>query len=118
MYAAYNGTIKQKGNSRTLGKYIIMKHDNGYETLYAHLSSFGNNLHENQNVLCGARIAFSGSSGRSTGPHMHFGLKKNGVYINPAIKISVPKTKLCGNNYSKFHRYTNAIDSAIKNSRK
>ena len=70
------------------GKFIIMSHSNGYKTLYAHLNSF--NVKEGDRVARGRKIAESGNTGISTGPHLHFEIMqgRNNRHINPLDLIN------------------------------
>ena len=80
--AAIDGTVAALiSDSRDFGNYIILKHDNGYRTVYAHLSAFSVKLGDK--VAQGAKIGEVGSTGRSTGPHLHFQVYKDGRVINP-----------------------------------
>ena len=63
------------------GKHIYLDHGNGYRTVYAHLDKF--NVEKNQKVKRGELIAYSGNSGRSTAPHLHYEVHKNGEKVNP-----------------------------------
>jgi murein DD-endopeptidase MepM/ murein hydrolase activator NlpD len=62
---------------------VRLRHASGYETYYLHLSSFASGLRRGARVLQGDLIGRVGSTGLATGPHLHYGLKKNGVYVNP-----------------------------------
>lgn len=82
VYAAFTGKVRlTKFERNGYGFYIIVRHDNGLETYYAHLSKFL--VKENQYVKAGTPIALSGNTGRSTGPHLHFETRYNGNDINP-----------------------------------
>jgi murein DD-endopeptidase MepM/ murein hydrolase activator NlpD len=67
------------------GYHVIIDHGNGYETLYGHLSDFAVGM--DQTVERGAIIGYSGNTGRSTGPHLHFEIKRNGAYQNPMLYL-------------------------------
>lgn len=79
--AADNGVVISAGNDGTYGNKIVIDHNNGYKTLYAHLSSI--NVKVGQTVQQGANIGIMGSTGRSTGIHLHFEVTKNGALVNP-----------------------------------
>jgi murein DD-endopeptidase MepM/ murein hydrolase activator NlpD len=79
--AAMDGKIIKTGNSAIYGKYIIISHGNGFETLYGHLSVYV--VKEGVFVYQGTKIAESGGTGQVTGPHLHFGVYKNGKSVNP-----------------------------------
>lgn len=72
------------------GRTVVLRHAHGYESLYAHLSAFGPGLHEGGTVRQKQVIGYTGISGLSTGPHLHFGLTRNGVYRDP-IKEAYPR---------------------------
>lgn len=79
--AADNGVVTTTGSHSTYGNRVVITHNNGYETLYAHLSSI--EVSEGQTVSQGTKIGVMGSTGRSTGVHLHFEVFKNGSNINP-----------------------------------
>ncbi len=80
--AADSGTVIVSGWSPVgYGNYVIIDHGNGYKTLYAHMQTLY--VAAGQTVSRGNRIGKMGSTGRSTGPHLHFEIISNGVYLNP-----------------------------------
>ena len=79
--AAKAGAVTFAGNMSGYGKIIIIRHDNGYETRYAHLSVISTNVGEHVNQ--GDLIGKTGNSGRTTGAHLHFEIRQNGVPKNP-----------------------------------
>lgn len=83
--AADNGVVTKVSRHSTYGNHIVIKHNNGYETLYAHLAS--TNVKVGQTVPQGAKIGVMGSTGRSTGVHLHFEVMKNGKNINPLTVV-------------------------------
>lgn len=84
--AAFDGVVRMcKFERRGYGYYIVVRHDNGLETIYAHLSKFV--AEPNQRVKAGETIALSGNTGRSTGPHLHFETRYLGMKINPEAII-------------------------------
>jgi murein DD-endopeptidase MepM/ murein hydrolase activator NlpD len=80
--ASSDGTISVAGTNATYGKYIIITHSDGYNTMYAHMNKIY--LNQGTRVLQGTVIGEVGSTGYSTGPHLHFGVFKNGRAVNPA----------------------------------
>lgn len=83
--AAAGGTVIFSGWKGTLGKLIVISHGNGVQTYYAHCSSLL--VSSGQTVSAGQLIAKMGSTGRSTGPHLHFEIRLNGYAINPQSYI-------------------------------
>jgi len=80
-----SGTVKFSGWQPEYGKIVIVAHDDGTETAYAHNSK--NLVKAGQSVEAGTRIALLGSTGRSTGPHLHFELRQNGQTIDPTVLL-------------------------------
>lgn len=84
--AAFDGKVRlTKYERRGYGYYVVVRHDNGLETVYGHLSAFL--VKPNQRVKAGEPIALGGNTGRSTGPHLHFETRFMGIAINPAAII-------------------------------
>jgi murein DD-endopeptidase MepM/ murein hydrolase activator NlpD len=81
--AAGTGTIVQAGRSGGYGNYIKIRHQGGYETAYAHLSGFGRNVAVGKSVEQGQIIGFVGTTGLSTGPHLHYEIYAKGQPVNP-----------------------------------
>lgn len=82
IYAALDGTVSTTGWSDVYGNYVIIRHHSGYKTLYAHMSQIL--VTKGQHVSTATRIGRVGSTGMSTGPHLHFTVYKNGRTVNPA----------------------------------
>ena len=79
--ASDNGVVEVASSSGSYGNYVVINHNNGFKTLYAHLSSIS--VRVGQTVPQGTKIGVMGSTGRSTGIHLHFEVLKNGSNINP-----------------------------------
>ncbi len=79
--ASLDGRVSTRGFSGVYGNYIVLSHDGGYQTLYAHLNSFS--VAKGDRVVQGGKIGTVGSTGYSTGPHLHFAVFKNGRAMNP-----------------------------------
>ena len=115
VFAAGNGTIEYAGVNGSYGKYIRIRHNNSYKTAYAHLNGFKKGIGKGKRVNQGEVIAYVGSSGRSTGPHLHYEVIFNGNKINP-MKMKLPSGKsLKGANLKNFVTYTSKIYSEISN---
>ena len=87
--AAGNGHIEFVGTNGGAGKYIRIKHLNGYKTSYSHLSKYASEMKKNLRVKQGQIIGFVGSTGLSTGPHLHYEVLFNNEKINP-MKMKLP----------------------------
>lgn len=83
--AAFDGIVRLCKYERGYGYYVVIRHDNGMETIYGHLSKF--TVKPNDRVKAGDEIALSGNTGRSTGPHLHFETRYLGMKINPEAII-------------------------------
>jgi len=90
--AAGNGTVKFAGWRGGYGKLVIIKHPNGYETYYGHLSRIKKGIRKGRKVSQGDIIAYVGSTGLSTGPHLHYSIKRYGKFLNP-LKIKLPRNR-------------------------
>jgi murein DD-endopeptidase MepM/ murein hydrolase activator NlpD len=83
--AADTGVIYLYAGTFGYGNYIVIIHGNGYSTLYGHLASFAGGLQSGQIVARGTTIAYEGSTGNSTGPHLHFEIRVNNYWKDPCI---------------------------------
>lgn len=79
--AAYDGTVVASAYSSTMGNYCMIDHGDGLVTIYMHASSIG--VSKGQNVVRGEQIGGVGTTGRSTGNHLHFSVRKDGSYVSP-----------------------------------
>jgi murein DD-endopeptidase MepM/ murein hydrolase activator NlpD len=93
IYASGNGTIEKAGWESGYGKYIRIRHTNGYETAYGHLSAFARGVEEGQRVRQGQVIGFVGSTGLSTGSHLHYEILVNGRFVDP-MRIKLPRGRV------------------------
>ncbi len=88
VYAAFRGKVAWVGPRGAAGKLVLIDHPNGVQTGYAHLSRFAKGLKTGQAVGTRQLIGYIGSTGRSTGPHLHFSAKKNGKFFD-AMKLKM-----------------------------
>ncbi|MCG8454068.1 MAG: M23 family metallopeptidase [Spirochaetales bacterium] len=85
--AAREGRVSQIGSLEIYGRFVILDHEGGFQTVYAHLDEVL--VKPNQWVMTGERIAHSGNTGISTGPHLHFEIRKDGVPVDPSRLASL-----------------------------
>ena len=76
-----DGTVTEVGEDENSGRFVRIEHQDGYASLYAHCGTIY--VREGQRVSAGEKIALVGATGKVTGPHLHFELTRNGVYMNP-----------------------------------
>ena len=88
VYAAGNGVVTEVGNDPIYGNYVVIKHPNDWASLYGHLQRVGTALHAT--VRSGTLIGWVGSTGQSTGPHLHFELRHNGRARDPDRHLFLP----------------------------
>jgi murein DD-endopeptidase MepM/ murein hydrolase activator NlpD len=111
IFAGGNGVIEYASSNGGYGKYIRIRHNNEYKTAYAHLSSFVKNIYKGKRVNQGDIIGYVGSTGKSTGPHLHYEVIYKNKQINP-MKMKLPSGKtLDGEELEKFKQKVNDIYS-------
>ena len=93
IYASGNGVIEKAGWESGYGKYIRIRHTNGYETAYGHMSAFARGIDEGVHVRQGQVIGFVGSTGLSTGAHLHYEILVNGRFVDP-MRIKLPRGRV------------------------
>jgi len=108
--AAFAGKVRVvKYNGGGYGKYVVIRHNNGLETIYGHLSR--QLVREDQYVQAGQPIALGGNTGRSTGSHLHFETRLCGVALNPALFFDFANQDVTGDFYT-FRRSNLSSESA------
>jgi murein DD-endopeptidase MepM/ murein hydrolase activator NlpD len=93
IYASGNGSIEKMGWEGGYGRYIRIRHANGYETAYGHMSAFAKGIDVGKNVRQGQVIGFVGSTGLSTGPHLHYEIIINTRFVDP-MKVKLPRGRV------------------------
>lgn len=83
--AAFSGSIQEVGTNEAYGNYILMRHSENLYTFYGHLDSF--NVRKGMNIRRGEVIAFMGTTGYSTGPHLHFEIRIEGIRVDPSYVL-------------------------------
>lgn len=107
-----NGRVEKVGNHPAAGRYVVIRHDNGYKTRYLHLSK--PLVSNGQRVAMGERIALSGNTGRSTGPHLHYEVMVNNSQVN-AMKVALPENQsLQGERLVAFKRQSAPVLAALR----
>ena len=108
--AAGNGVIEAIGYNGGYGNYIRIRHNSTYKTAYAHMSRFAQGLVAGSRVRQGQTIGFVGSTGRSTGPHLHYEVLVNNVQINP-LDLRLPAGEiLTGDELERFYSRRDQLD--------
>ncbi|WP_428644469.1 M23 family metallopeptidase [Roseibium sp.] len=116
--AAGNGTVIKAGWSSGYGRRIELRHTNGYTTTYNHMSGFGNGIQEGVRVTQGQIIGYVGSTGLSTGPHLHYEVLVNSRYVDP-MRIKLPKGRtLDGEMRTAFEEERYRVDTLLERARK
>ncbi len=111
--AAFSGKVRiVRYEGGGYGKYIVIRHNNGLETIYGHLSK--QLVSENQEVRVGEAIGLGGNTGRSTGSHLHFETRLCGVALNPALMFDFREQDVTGDHYA-FNRNSYESESATAN---
>lgn len=100
--AAGDGVIEYAGRRGSYGNYIRIRHPNQYKTVYAHLSGYADNIKSGARVRQGETIGYVGSTGRSTGPHLHYEVLHAGSPINPSKMETPPGRTLEGKELERF----------------
>ena len=104
VYAGGNGVIEMVGVNGGYGKYIRIRHNNEYKTAYAHLSSYRKGISKGVRVNQGEVIGYVGSTGRSTGPHLHYEIIYQNKKVNP-LKLKLPSGKILkGDELARFEK--------------
>ena len=113
--AAGSGTVIYMGIKGGYGNYVQIKHNNDYSTAYGHASRFNKKFRVGTKVKQGDVVAYVGTTGRSTGPHLHFELLYKGSQVNPAKVKATSGIKLVGKELVRFESSKNEIDKYRKN---
>jgi murein DD-endopeptidase MepM/ murein hydrolase activator NlpD len=113
IFAAGNGAIEKIGWEGGYGKYIRIKHNNGYETAYGHMSAFAKGMEVGKRVRQGQVIGFVGSTGQSTGSHVHYEILVNGRFVDP-MRVKLPRGRaLEGPMMANFEKERDRLDGMM-----
>lgn len=112
--AAGAGRVVARGFNRGHGNYVKIRHNGTFETLYAHMSKFAKGVNVGTTVRQGQTIGYVGSTGLSTGPHLHYEVIKNGTHVNP-LTVKLPAISNLGDSdKKKFLEYRKILDNGIE----
>ncbi len=112
VWAAASGVVTHKGPAGGAGNLVLIRHDSGIETAYMHLSKFAD-IRVGQRIAAKTVIGYVGSTGLSTGPHLHFGVKKNGAYIDPTKLAPIRGKGLSGSDLAAFKGEIGKLQSLL-----
>ncbi len=112
--AAGNGTVSFCGVTNGYGNLTKISHANGYVTLYAHQKTYARGIHKGSVVKQGQVIGYVGTSGLSSGPHLHFGLYKEGRPVNPQKVLRVAASTLGGKEKRAFERMKSNLNTIVR----
>jgi murein DD-endopeptidase MepM/ murein hydrolase activator NlpD len=115
IFASGNGVVEKAGWEGGYGKYVRLKHNNGYETAYGHMSAFAKGMEPGKRVRQGQVIGFVGSTGQSTGAHVHYEILVNGRFVDP-MRIKLPRGRsLDGPLMASFEKERDRLDAMMSN---
>jgi murein DD-endopeptidase MepM/ murein hydrolase activator NlpD len=115
IFASGNGVVEKAGWEGGYGKYVRLKHNNGYETAYGHMSAFAKGMEPGKRVRQGQVIGFVGSTGQSTGAHVHYEILVNGRFVDP-MRIKLPRGRsLEGPLMAGFEKERDRLDAMMSN---
>jgi murein DD-endopeptidase MepM/ murein hydrolase activator NlpD len=115
IFASGNGVVEKVGPEGGYGKYVRLKHNNGYETAYGHMSAFAKGMEVGKRVRQGQVIGFVGSTGQSTGPHVHYEILVNGRFVDP-MRVKLPRGRsLEGAVMAGFEKERDRLDAQMNN---
>ena len=113
IYSAGNGTVERVGWESGYGKFVLIRHNNGYETAYGHMSAYARGMDEGKRVRQGQVIGFVGSTGLSTGSHVHYEIRVNGRFVDP-MRIKLPRGReLQGPMMAGFEKERDRLDGIM-----
>jgi murein DD-endopeptidase MepM/ murein hydrolase activator NlpD len=115
IFASGNGAVEKVGWEGGYGKYVRLKHNNGYETAYGHMSAFAKGMEPGKRVRQGQVIGFVGSTGMSTGAHVHYEILVNGRFVDP-MRVKLPRGRsLEGVVMTSFEKERDRLDTQMNN---
>lgn len=115
IFASGNGVVERVGWEGGYGKYVRLKHNNGYETAYGHMSAYAKGMEPGKRVRQGQVIGFVGSTGMSTGAHVHYEILVNNRFVDP-MRIKLPRGRsLQGPLMASFEKERERLNAQMSN---
>ena len=114
IYAAGDGVIDKLQTLSGYGKYIRIRHDGTYQTAYAHLSRYASGMAVGVRVRQGQTIGYVGNTGRSTGPHLHYEVIRNGTQVNPESNYIPRPGRLGSNDRTRLANWVEQLDARVE----
>ncbi len=109
--AAGDGVVVEAGRKGNYGNAVVLRHPNEYRTLYAHMSRIARGVKSGARVKQGEVIGYVGSTGMSTGPHLHYEVLHRGKHVNPGSVVSPPGRTLAGKDMERFKQFTGELEN-------
>ncbi|MSP91931.1 MAG: M23 family metallopeptidase [Myxococcales bacterium] len=113
VFAAADGVLTAVGRAGAAGNLVRLRHDSGWATEYMHLQKFALGVRAGERVGKGETIGFVGTTGRSTGPHLHFGVRRNGRYVDPQSVEDELRAPVPAHDRREFDRLTHSLGALI-----
>jgi murein DD-endopeptidase MepM/ murein hydrolase activator NlpD len=116
IFSAGNGIVEKAEREGGYGKYVRIRHANGYQTAYGHMTAFAKGIQSGVRVTQGQVIGYVGSTGLSTGAHLHYEILINGRFVDP-MRIKLPRGRsLDGQFLTAFDKERERIDTLVMRS--
>lgn len=116
IYAAGDGVVEKAGPFSSYGNYVLIRHTGGYKTAYAHMSRYAKGMRAGKRVKQGEVIGYVGTTGRSTGAHLHYEVMVGGRQVNPATLNMAGGVELAGKDMTKFKAHVQQVKALFKKS--
>jgi murein DD-endopeptidase MepM/ murein hydrolase activator NlpD len=114
VWAAADGEIVKRAPAGSAGNLVVLKHDGGFQTYYMHLDRFADGQKAGQRVKQKQVIGYVGTTGRSTGPHLHFGVKRAGKWVDLALVRSIERPGVPAKHRARFRRDTEELRTRVQ----
>jgi murein DD-endopeptidase MepM/ murein hydrolase activator NlpD len=114
VYAVGDGKVAFRGKQGASGNLVVVDHGGGWQTYYAHLSGFAKGYQSGDGIGKRTLIGYVGTTGRSTGPHLHFAVAKGGVFVHPRKMLSLPGARLPSDREPEFKASVGRVTGELK----